>query len=254
MKWMLIIMMSWLALQGRSQSPRPLQVTSNKTTNLVFPAMIAHVDRGSERISVQASAENILRVKADTAFADTTNLTVITTDGKLYSFLISYHRSPAILNIDLGTVDNVLQDTALTAIAVKVRARKNTLHGINFRSGGVSLSLYGLYTNGQVIACKLVLENASPFLFELGRVHCYRTAVAATRRAPRQEIEVAPILIAPLRTLLKPRQPQVVCLLFQEHALSPGQSLRIELDEQHGERQLVLVIRSKFLLAACDID
>lgn len=257
MKWLLAISIWSISLQASSQGPlaaRQLQVTSNKTTNLVFPAVISHVDRGSERISVQPSAENILRVKADTAFTDTTNLTVITADGRLYSFLVSYHPSPEILNVDFGVRENVLQDTALSAIAQKMRTRKNLLHGINFRSGGVSVSLSGMFTNGQVTGCKLLLENASPFSFELGRVRCFRTGGSSTRRRPRQDLPVKPMLIDPLQSFLKPRQAQVICVLLSKLPLDPGQALRIELDEQHGERQLVLVIQGKFVLKAYILD
>ncbi|MEO8172835.1 MAG: DUF4138 domain-containing protein, partial [Sediminibacterium sp.] len=63
--------------------PYRLEITANKTTNLVFPASILSIDRGSQDVIVQKAAgvENILRVKADTkAFAET-NLSIITSDG-----------------------------------------------------------------------------------------------------------------------------------------------------------------------------
>ena len=81
-----------------------LEVTYNKTTNLVFPAAITSVDRGSQDILVQKATgvENILRVKADVKDFTETSLSIITADGKLYSFIVNYVKQPAYLNINVG--------------------------------------------------------------------------------------------------------------------------------------------------------
>src|SRR3954465_2162110 len=80
--------------------PYPLQITYNKTTNLVFPYTIKSVDRGSPDILVQKAryADTILQLKAGREGFKETNLSVVTTDGKLYSFLLQYVPSPARLN------------------------------------------------------------------------------------------------------------------------------------------------------------
>src|ERR1044072_5277671 len=81
--------------------PYPLVVTYYKTTNLIFPYNIKSVDRGSKDILVQKAkgVENILQVKAGKMGFDETNLTVITADGKLYSYLLNYVDTPVVLNI-----------------------------------------------------------------------------------------------------------------------------------------------------------
>jgi len=86
--------------------PVKLEVTVNKTTNLVFPIAIISIDRGSESIVVQKATENILRIKAvSPAFAET-NLSVVTSDGKLYSFLVNYSPDPKYLTINVGFTDS----------------------------------------------------------------------------------------------------------------------------------------------------
>ena len=62
----------------QADSVRYIAVSSNKTTSVIFHSTIISIDRGSERIVVQKSIHNILRVKADSVFTDTTSLTVIT--------------------------------------------------------------------------------------------------------------------------------------------------------------------------------
>ena len=57
-----------------------LEVTYDKTTNLVFPSAIISVDKGSEDILVQKATgvENILRVKAGVKDFAETNLSYCT--------------------------------------------------------------------------------------------------------------------------------------------------------------------------------
>src|SRR4051794_40844033 len=92
-------------LQGFSQDempaisfmdPYPLQICYNKTTNLVFPYNVKSVDRGSADMLVQKAkyADTILQLKAASEGFKETNLSVVTSDGKLYSFLVQYAPSP----------------------------------------------------------------------------------------------------------------------------------------------------------------
>src|SRR5690606_35840587 len=85
----------------------PIAITSNKTTNLIFPYDIRSVDRGSKEVLVQKArgTENILQLKAAQENMKETNLTVITADGKLYSFLLRYASNPKTLNYSFGIRD-----------------------------------------------------------------------------------------------------------------------------------------------------
>ena len=70
-----------------------LDITTDKTTSLIFPFTVVHVDRGTKEVLVQKvkNAENILMVKAASrAFAET-NLSVVTDDGSIYSFVVDLH-------------------------------------------------------------------------------------------------------------------------------------------------------------------
>lgn len=88
--------------------PSHLTITFNKTTNLVFPYAIKSADRGSKDVLVQKAAgvENILQVKAAKRSFDETNITVITADGKLYSYILNYADNPSILNISFRNNSN----------------------------------------------------------------------------------------------------------------------------------------------------
>ena len=88
--------------------PYHVNITLNKTTHLIFPCSIKSVDRGSGEVLAQKAkgVDNILLVKAGRENFTETNLSVITTDGKLYSFLLDYTSNPSLLNLSFteGTI------------------------------------------------------------------------------------------------------------------------------------------------------
>src|SRR6267378_7169742 len=93
--WCLII----LALKANGQSAvqtHHVEVTYNKTSNIVFPTIITSVDRGSRDILAQKAkgVENVLQLKAGKENFPETSLTVITADGILHQFTVNYSSQP----------------------------------------------------------------------------------------------------------------------------------------------------------------
>ncbi|MES2328222.1 MAG: conjugative transposon protein TraN [Bacteroidota bacterium] len=253
MKWTLIISMFCFCAVVNAQpvvAPRNLQVTVNKTSNLIFPSTIVSVDRGSEHIIVQKSTTNVLRVKADTVFADTTNLSVITTDGRLYSFLVNYSVSPQILNIDLGAGEMINKDTALVAMAGKVIQYKSNLYGLQYSAGRIKLSIIGMYTNSEVLICKVRIENKSSLSFEIGRLRFFVSGSSSGKRRSVQETEVMPLLLQAERTLIRAKQSVQLVAVLPKTALGTKQILQIDLVEKGGERHLSLRLPNKYILNA----
>lgn len=229
--------------------PRALQVTVNKTTNLLFPASIANVDRGSDRIVVQKSVSNILRVKADTAFSDTTNLSVITSDGKLYSFLVSYASSPDVLTLDLGVGELVTVDTALFNLAGSVLKMKSNLYGLHYSVGNVQLTVAGIYTAKDKLIIKLRIENSSSLSFETGQIRFHVAAKKEGKRRAFQETEVMPLL-SPVSTIAREKQSVLLSIVLPKIAVDRQKIVRIDLNEKNGERHLSLRLPSKYILNA----
>ena len=85
-------------------APLNLRVSFQKTTNLIFPYAVTSVDRGSREILVQKAkgVRNILQVKASKEYFSETNLSVVTEDGRFYSFVVRYDSFPAVLNLQFG--------------------------------------------------------------------------------------------------------------------------------------------------------
>jgi len=84
-----------------------MTVGFQKTTHLIFPYAVSYVDLGNGGIIADKArgAENIVKVKASQQDFPETNMTVVTTDGRLYSFLVNYDANPRVLNYNLASTD-----------------------------------------------------------------------------------------------------------------------------------------------------
>lgn len=89
--------------QIKAIEPYHVAVTFSKTTNIIFPYSIISVDIGSQDVLAQKAkgVENILQIKAAKERFPQTNISVVTADGKLTSFLVDYAEQPSVLNLSL---------------------------------------------------------------------------------------------------------------------------------------------------------
>jgi conjugative transposon TraN protein len=245
--------------------PYRLEITANKTTNLVFPASILSIDRGSQDVIVQKAAgvENILRVKADTkAFAET-NLSIITSDGKLYSFLISYTANPPYLNIDLSKngdkpvveeniicSDPALNENNLAAYAAKASHSKNNIHSLDDESSKVSLDVNGFYIKDNVLFCKIHLQNASQINYDIEQLRFYIKDKKLSNRTSAQEIEIKPVYISGDTSVVKGKSAQLWVVALPKFTIPDGKYLNIEVMEKNGGRHLSIQAKNRHVLKA----
>nr|WP_294991633.1 DUF4138 domain-containing protein [uncultured Sediminibacterium sp.] len=252
-KWILfglLIIWAWVSEAQHLSPIQQLAVAVNRTTNLIFPAAIVSIDRGSANIIVQKSTDFVLRVKADTVFTDTTNLTVITSDGKLYSFLVLFSPSPNQLTMNLGAGEPLDKDTSLMAVVRKVQPLRHNLYGIRYSAGKVKLAVVGMYSTGFMLALQVCITNHSSLSFTVGKLRLRLVTTNTPRRSPVQEVEVVPLLVEPTALKVNYKQAGLFTVLVPVSDMNARQDLHITVHEQNGDRHLRVSIANRFLFTA----
>jgi conjugative transposon TraN protein len=172
---------TYYSLEQAKLEPFRIQVTYNKTSHLIFPTSIRYVDLGSDLL-VANKAEpigNVLRIKSAVRdFEEETNFSVITEDGKFYSFDASYSSYPEILSYDLiklqrgierqYATDVLFEDlkgssTSLTWLIMENLYRKSnrTIKHIVSKSYGIEFSVRALHVNDSKFYFTLQVKNQS---------------------------------------------------------------------------------------------
>lgn len=250
--------------------PYQLEVTYNKTTHLIFPAAIRYVDLGSELLIAGKSedAENVLRVKASIRdFEEETNFSVITDDGRFYSFNVRYNASPAILNYDLlsmqkkqnqeGANDILFEELggstpSLAGILLETiySKDKRIIKHIASKSYGISFQVKGIYIHQGKYYFHTELTNRSNVPFQIDFVSFKILDKKIGKRTVIQERALRPLRqYNPLEQITGNSAQRNVFLLDQ-FTLSDDKILVIHIAEKNGGRNQTLQVENKDLIHA----
>ncbi len=231
-----------------------IEVTYNKTTNLVFPAAITSVDRGSQDILVQKATggDNVLRVKADVKNFIETNLSVITADGQLFSFVVNYAEHPAELNI---TVEGDVQASSVPAggqvnFTDVIIKRRGNVRSLKDESSKVTLKLKGFYVKDEIIFCKLYMSNESNINYDIDQFHFYIRDKRKSKRTASQEVVIAPVSIAGDTGTIQSGASRTVVVALPKFTIPEGKLVVVEMMERNGGRHLFLRAKNRHVMKA----
>lgn len=246
--------------------PYTLAVTYYKTTNLVFPYDIKSVDRGSKDILAQKvkGVENVLQVKAGKLGFDETNLTVITADGKLYSYVVDYVDSPAVLNISFSNKlqlspitffsEKNISETEVQADAENIAMSQKTISGIKDKSFGMGLQLDGIYINGEVMYFRIRVANKTNINYGINQFRLFIRDQKKSKRTATQELEVYPLHIYNDISMLVGESEEVFVFAVPKFTIPDKKYLAIQLMEKNGGRNLELSVHNKTIIKAKTVN
>ena len=234
-----------------------IEVNYNKTTNMIFPAAIASVDRGSQDVLVQKAqgADNILRVKADVKNFEETNMSVITADGKLYSFIVIYADQPRELNvsIDGGAASDVSKEQSSTNVkhyAELAGTKRGNVRSVDDQSSKVLMELKGFFVKDEVMFCKLKLANKSRIDYDIEQFHLYIRDKKKSKRTASQEIEIVPITVSGDTGTLSSKNTRTIVVAVPKFTIPDKKYLAIEVMERNGGRHLFLRAKNRHVMKA----
>jgi conjugative transposon TraN protein len=243
--------------------PQLLEATFSKTVNLIYPYAIKSVDKGSKDLLVQVAkgVENILQVKAAVQGFMETNLTVITADGKLYSYVVSYTEKPSLLNIKVDptpgypSVDarfSVTNDNeaSIQDYAQQVALKKPVLKKIKDDKFDVAMNLDGIYIHDQKLFFQFTLSNNSNLSYDIDQLRFYIRDQKRSKRTASQEAELQPEQLTGNAQIIRGQSRQTIVVTLSKFTIPDKKYLTIQLMEKNGGRNLELHIKNKLLIKA----
>ena len=238
-----------------------LTVTDNKTTNLIFPFSVQSIDRGSKDILVQqpGGTENIVQVKAAKLNFEQTNLSVITIDGKLYSFIVDYNKQPGQLNIVVGNNDSPknastapvslsvgYNEAAMKSVAEKILENKASRIKAEKRNK-VKLKVNGIYIKDDILYFRLQIKNKSNISFDIDNVRFSIKDRQESKRTATQEIQLTPVYNYKAFNKVQADSIASCIIAFPKFTLPDSKYLLIDVLEKGGSRNLRMVLKAHHL-------
>ncbi|WP_262709685.1 conjugative transposon protein TraN [Hymenobacter fodinae] len=243
-----------------------LGVGFQKTTHLIFPYAVTYVDLGNAGIIADKAqgAENIVKLKANQPNFPQTNMTVVTADGRLYSFLIDYEQDPRVLNYNLttgaGDASPVLPMVLFSNLSMtqaemenysRIVLKKKKMLRTKEVKDDITLALPGMYTQDDLFFLPLHLFNQSNINYDVDFIKFYIRDRKLAKRTAIQESEIAPIFVynATQRTIPGPGGIDQVYVL-RKFTIPDDKNLVVEMFERGGGRHLTFDVTNEDILEA----
>lgn len=225
-----------------------LCITTDKTTSLVFPFAIRHVDRGTRDVLVQLVKEssNVLLVKAGAKNFPETNLSVITEDGSVYSFLVCYNFNPSEWIYYLPPNKEVTLATYANSILDNIR----TIHGIRDTEWDILAEVKGIYIKSDVIYYQLQIKNESPVDYDIDLLRFYITDKKKSKRTAVQENELKPLYVAGNNRQVKAFSNSVIVIALDKFTIPDAKYLAVQVMERNGGRHLFMKLSNRKIMQA----
>ncbi len=250
--------------------PYKMEVTYDKTSHLIFPTAIRYVDLGSEYLIAGKAedAENVLRVKASVRdFEPETNFSVITNDGRFYSFNVYYSSYPEAMSYDLLTMQKAVDKAngndvlfeelgnnspSLAGLLLETiyKKDKRIVKHIGAKSFGIQFILKGIYIHNGKYYFHTELRNRTNVPFQIDFVNFKVVDKKVAKRTVVQERPMIPLrTYKPLDEIGGKTIEQNVFLLDQ-FTIADDKVLLIEVFEKNGGRHQTLQVENSDLIKA----
>jgi len=244
-------------------TPYKIQVNDLKTTVVLFPSSIKSVDRGSRNVLAEkvSDVENALKIKADKPFQQESNLTVITADGSLYSFIVIYSATLPFQALDLRrqqahelskvNFENLQANMpVIKSNSTKILQRKPFLND-KVKYERMEMKLTGIYSSKGMMYYQVEIKNKSHLDYGIEFCHFFVRDRKKVKRMAVQEKEQEAVYsnVDSLQSIPGKSTRELV-FAFNQFTISDNKLLIIDLYEKNGDRKLSLGIDGKELLKA----
>lgn len=239
-------------------NPYRLSISDAKTSNIIFPFVVKSVDRGSADVLVQKlkGAENILQLKAGKINFQETNLSVVTGDGKFYSFVLDYAVEPNVLNTSFLRDSAGISNLALSIINNESRLQEDakyvdtqaSMFAMHDKSNGISVRLECIYVNDDVMYFKVLLKNTSRINYNIDVLRFSIRDEKKSKRFAVQENIQTPVFTYKGTDVIKANSQQSIVYVLPIFTIPDKKYLSLDIMEKNGGRHLHIRIKNKKLL------
>ncbi|MBK0368609.1 conjugative transposon protein TraN [Flavobacterium agrisoli] len=233
-----------------------LQVGFSKTTSIIFPYTIKSIDLGSAEVLVQKAkgVENILLVKAAKQHFFQTNLTVVTSDGKLYVFVLNYDDSCPDLNFKAENAVAASRDVLFSLenenqkrieqCALAAYSKKKKISGLKKSKYQIRLEVNGIFIQQDVLYLRIVFENKSKINYDIDQLRFFIRDQKKSKRTASQEIELQPLYATSSSSVIPYKSEIIKVYALEKFTIPENKYLTLQMIEKNGGRHLEVDINN----------
>lgn len=256
----LIVAIRVSAQNNQSSTVINVQLSYSKTTSIIFPYPVISLDRGSQDILVQRAkgVENVLLLKAGKQNFAQTNLTVVTADGKLQSFVLNFDEMCPTLNLTVENISNFDKDVLFSSKNANQKeiqqysqlalSKTKKVKGLNTSRFFIQLRVSGIFIHQDVMYIRIVIGNNSRINYDVDQLRFFIRDQKKSKRTASQELEVMPLFKTSNFSKISDHSELTLVFAVPKFTIPEKKLFTLQLIEKNGGRNLELNIKNSNLM------
>lgn len=240
------------------ETPIPLlQISHQGTTTVLFPAAIKELDIGSSEVVCKRVGEkpNCIWIKAVSEHLQPTNITILTSDDRLYVLKVAYSEAPASWVLKVETSCALLidwmsrkekQPEQVEEIQQKdKRPKQRKCAVVKKAKQGLRATLRDWAYQEGSYAMDWELSNRAAVPFELGRIQYWIVTDNHSKRSATQSVAVPVFAVHLETTAIQQEGKQNILVTVPSFWITKNQYAKIVWMDKKGERFLQVNIKPR---------
>ncbi|AVM51553.1 DUF4138 domain-containing protein [Capnocytophaga sp. oral taxon 878] len=259
------------AQESKNEKTVTIDVNTDMFVQIVFKTPVQSLRVGMPNVVEAQYTENVITVQA-LAEELKTNLTVKTSDGLYYSFILKgtaevpilfYEINPLqAVNAEVTTINTSKESNGKKqeyktskSVEEKVLDKSGYLSNRNIAEyRKIELGINGIYTNNGKLYFLMEVRNRSNIHYNVSKLSFVTASIKkAKKQIDAEEQEFEPLYFYPEFTEIKPKGKVKFVAVFNKFTLNNDKEMEITLTEQDGERVVRLLIDTETISNAENI-
>lgn len=243
--------------------PHNLPVSASKEMHLIFPMKIIYVDYGDTQIRVEKAegVDNILALRAVSPFEKETNISIITEDGKFYTFDLFFSIDPKVISFVVNKQESekarvaLLDAKELNSLQKEVLRKKINkcppmITNIKKCYAGMVFSISNIFIDKDILFFKFRLSNISNIDYSVDFVRFYIQDAKKRKKTAVQQIEQEPLFIFDLPNRVEAHETKSFTVALNKFTIPDKKILIVEIQEAGGGRHFYYKLKNKPIINA----
>jgi len=250
---------STFSISGDSCIKTAVNVTTDKSTHLIFPKKIIYYNIGNEETlsSSTINSSNILKINALTnEKVLPTSLFVVTEDKKYYEFIMNSNTTADTYTYNftdrenVAIFDNTSNDRTLAAVAEKCLKMNRTISSVGEKKNKLTCFLNNVHINNDVLYFTFEIINTSTLNMNIDFMKCFIKDKKTIKNAPEQETEMTPVINYKYVTTIDSNTSNRFVLAFPKFTIPDKKKFEVEIYDKDGGRHLAFTIKDDLIIDA----
>jgi conjugative transposon TraN protein len=250
---------TYYAAKKDSSIQTTINVTTNKSTHLIFPHKVIYSDVGNEEslVSETISSSNILKIKSLTEEKLLpSSLFVVTDDKKYYEFLMNNDSTASTYTYnfcpteDAAIFDNTTNDKILAEVAEKCLKERKMISSVGERKNQLTCFLNNVNINNDVLYFTFEIINSSTLNMDIDFIRCFIKDKKTIKNSPEQEIESTPLITYKYQTVIGSNNSNCFVLAFPKFTIPDKKKFEVQIFDKDGGRHLSFSIKDDLIINA----